>query len=116
MVLFDVIFFLLTSGGLYFCTVFQEVPCCICRCSFKPIPCARQKDNLQNICRKSEHNCQVIWLQFGWMNIFNWCELQCFVYIWHKTFLSYSKFLPCSFSIGKMFRVRNIFKKILSSN
>ena len=68
-----VIFSLLTSGGLCYCTVFQEVPFCICRCRFKPIPCTRQKDNLQNFCRKSEHNCQVIWLEFCWVNIYNWC-------------------------------------------
>lgn len=39
-ILFGVIFSMLTSDGLYY-TVFQEVPCCICRCCFKSIPCAR---------------------------------------------------------------------------
>lgn len=49
------------------CLVLQEVPCCIYRCRFKPISRAWKKDNVQNICRESEHHSQVIWVEFSWL-------------------------------------------------
>ncbi|XP_037492301.1 trafficking protein particle complex subunit 2-like protein isoform X1 [Jatropha curcas] len=45
--------------------IFPEVPCRICRCSFKPISRAGQKDHFQNFCRKGEQHCQIIWLELN---------------------------------------------------
>lgn len=41
-------------------SVFQEVPCCICRRCFEPLSRSREEDCVKKLWCKSKHNCEIL--------------------------------------------------------
>lgn len=58
-------------------SVFQEVPCCICRCRLKPIPCPREEDRFKKLWCKSKHHREILRFRDNQLIECHFCQTSC---------------------------------------